>query len=141
MDNKIDNLIMHLESAGSALVNKTTNGIKPLRDLKDDILPYYLHKEFPAEVRCCSFLLVTFFDDIFYNMAGDFPQEEPYGEAVDDIRREFFNNVGSGLARLGQALERKDVKPIFNEFSALVTAYLDSLDKINEEIEGAVHGI
>lgn len=135
----MNNLIILLNSAGESLVNATSSGIKPLRDLKDNILPSYLAKEFTAETRCCSFLLITFLDDLFYNMAGDFPQEKPYGESVDEIRREFFKVVGSSLSGLAQAMDKGDVFAIFKQFIYLIATYLDSIDTINDKIERAAY--
>jgi hypothetical protein len=135
----MNDLTTVLNSTGESLVNSASNGIKPLRELKDEILPRFLAREFPAETRCCSFLLITFFDDIFYNMTGDFPQERPYGESVDKIRREFFKVVGNSLSGLAHAIESGDANTIFKQCSYLITTYLDSIETINYKIERATH--
>jgi len=68
-------------------------------------------------------------------MTGDFPQEKPYGESVDEIRREFFKVVGSSLSGLAQAMDKGDVFAIFKQFIYLIATYLDSIDTINDKIE------
>jgi hypothetical protein len=135
MSDDLGNLVMYLNSAGKSLVDPTFRGIKPLRDLKDNVLPGYIGKVFSAETRSYSFFLLMFLDDVFCNLAGDFPQAKTYGEAVDNIRRDFFKTTGDGLSELAQTIESGDSLGVFKQLSLLVTTYLDSIEMINEKIE------
>ncbi len=127
-----------LDLAGRKRIERpdgTAFDVRGLRILKDDILPNYLSRPSRDDTRCLSFLLMILCDDIFYNFAGDFPYEEPYGKKVDAIRTEFFLSLGDRLCELSRAVAGDDFVQVFQLLTSLVLTYLDSLDRINQEID------
>lgn len=135
----MDDLANSIISVAKRLTEGKSEGIKPLRSLKDAVLLQHIGNKSSPESRCYAFILMTFLDDVFYNLAGDFPQEEPYAKQVAVIRQNFFDGIGDKLFRLAKAIDDSDPVQILRQVGDMMTTYLDSIDAINEAIEDALH--
>jgi hypothetical protein len=127
--------IESLARTGKALKNPKNGDIRLLRTLKDEDLQKYLGNEYPSGIRSLCFILSAFFDDVFYNMVGDFPQEKTYWRDVADERGRFFLKVGEVLDELAQSLKSNNNENQFEQLSIVITAYLDTINKVNDIIK------
>jgi len=134
------NLGAELESTGKVLLGPLPEGIRidftPLRKLKDVTLQEHVLRDSNKETRGLSFLLLIFFEDLFYNLSGDSPPyEENYGEALDEIRANFMESIGRALCHLAKAVNEHNDLAEFETLRALANDYLDCIGAINDEIE------
>ena len=126
-------------TTGDDLSNLPSKGpleVSSLRKLKAESLPFYLSKDNESENRFFAFFLINYFDDVFYNLVGDFPYDNVHGgEEAYLIRLRFFKIAGEYLTSIGEALSRNDFSAIHDHFTALVVLYLNKIDEINRVLE------
>lgn len=129
----MDNLAGKLEAIGQELSQLPVEGpldVSVLKGLKQVELEHYLLPECEAKHRFLAFFLINFFDDVFYNLIGDFP----YDEKVHEIRLDFFREAGNRLSVIGKTLSGNDFSAICECSAGLVTLYLDKISEINESV-------
>jgi len=130
----MEELTSELVSVGQQLSEFQINDRLDLRMLGrviDNILSPLLSKKTDVNLRCFAFFFITFFDDVRYNLMGDFP----YGEEVDILRKTFFKTIGPYLTNIGQSLSNNSFANVWNNFALIVSKYLDTVEQINELVE------
>jgi hypothetical protein len=133
----MDQISDHLISVGKTLADASLEKKIHLGDLKQ--LKYSIERTFSSKfydhkTRCFGFLIANFLGDLFYNLVGDFPFDDSYGNSVHLVRKTFFKVLGEDLYEIGKALEGNDTNLAFQCLTNMVAKYLDTIDEINETI-------
>jgi hypothetical protein len=93
-----------------------------LRRLQEKLVNF-TRSDAKSDFAC--FFLSSFIDDVFYNLAGDFP----YTEELHEIILKIFHGICKDLAFLSKNLSNSD-NSYFLAYEKLVQTYLDGLDEI-----------
>lgn len=132
------NLSLRLIEVGNKISSTTEvdkSYLTLLKTIRYDYLKPYVLKDYEEKVRFLSFFLMNFLDDVFYNLAGDFPSEKSFGAQVHKIRKDFFKNFGIKLTEIGQAVAKNDHSLVHDYLVALIVDYLEKINEINRTIE------
>ncbi|MGA3084117.1 MAG: hypothetical protein ABSE95_04930 [Thermodesulfobacteriota bacterium] len=129
-----DLLVFTGEEVIKSEVNNTLN-LAPFKKLRYKGLPKYLSVEYPKEIRFLSFFLINLLEDIFYNLIGDFPYEDSFGDQIHAVRKDFFKFMSEKFIEIGKAILINDYLIIPTRFTELVVDYLTVIEKINTIID------
>lgn len=99
----------------------------PLRVLQRQIQPLLKEKQ-DRSAQTLAFLLDTWIDDFYFNLAGDVPSEN--SDAFDELRTSLLrDSVAPVLKELAELLQTSDTPQVLMAYGKLIASYLDALDK------------
>ena len=127
----------HLHELGTKLINPNEIAAgKELRNYQDE-LKYLIDKKLESLSdlhRFIAFFLDTFIDDLFYNLAGDYPYRKDLENNFRNVWHGILKNMGETFIRIAEQIDEKNHELICQSCTSMVSFYLEKISFINSKL-------